>query len=53
LDYTQHGDEDRKRLYLIRHKNDNINDIFSAGAWSTGLLWNKPTMEESIKDMEK
>ena len=32
--------------------NENWNDLTTAGAWSKGILWNKPTMRESIKSME-
>ena len=28
------------------------NDLTAAGAWSKKLLWNKPTLRESIKSME-
>ena len=52
-DYTLHKDDKRKALYKLRHANDNINDLSYAGAWSMHVLWNKKTLEESIKDMEK
>lgn len=49
-DYTQHKDKDRKRLYLNRHKKrEDWNDPKSAGALSRWILWNKPTLEASIK----
>ena len=52
-DFTQHKDEDRKKNYISRHKpNQNWNDLTTAGAWSKNLLWNKPTIKESIKSME-
>jgi len=52
-DFTQHKDEDRKKNYIARHKpNQNWNDLTTAGAWSKNLLWNKPTIKESIKSME-
>ena len=52
-DFTQHKDEDRKKRYIDRHKkNENWNDLTTAGAWSKGILWNKPTIRESIKSME-
>jgi hypothetical protein len=47
-----HKDEERKKKYKLRHQNDMINDITKAGAYSWFLLWNKPTLNESIKDME-
>ena len=52
-DYTLHKDNRRKALYIKRHINDNINDLNFAGCWSMNLLWNKKTLEESIKDMEQ
>lgn len=42
-----------KSIYLKRHKNEDWTDLKKAGTWASGLLWNKPTMEESAKDMEK
>ena len=53
-DFTQHKDVERKQRYIDRHrKNENWNDIKTAGAWSKGILWNKPTLKESIASMEK
>ena len=52
-DFTQHKDTDRKKNYIARHRvNQNWNDLTTAGAWSKHLLWNKPTISESIKSME-
>ena len=52
-DFTQHKDNERKQRYIDRHrKNENWNDLKTAGAWSKGILWNKPTLKESIKSME-
>lgn len=53
-DYTQHKDEERKQRYLNRHKNnENWNDLNTAGCYAKWLLWNQPTLHESIKNMEK
>ena len=52
-DYTQHKNKDRRRLYKLRHRNDRLSDIYSAGFWSMNLLWNKPTISSSIGDIEK
>lgn len=38
-DYTIHKDKHRRERYLIRHKNDHINDPTTPGFWSTHLLW--------------
>ena len=52
-DFTQHKDEERKKNYIARHRvNQNWNDLKTAGARSKNLLWNKPTINESIKNME-
>ena len=53
-DFTQHGDEERKKLYLRRHaKNENWNDISTAGAWSRHLLWNKKSIAASFADIKR
>jgi hypothetical protein len=52
-DYTIHKDPKRKDNYIKRHQvNEDWNDINKAGTWSKYLLWNKPTLQESIKNME-
>jgi hypothetical protein len=45
--------EERKERYKKRHQNDNLNDPLSPGALSMYILWNKPTIEESLKDYLK
>jgi hypothetical protein len=53
-DYTIHRDDERKQLYLDRHKkNENWNDPMTAGSLSRYILWNKPTLEASIRDYKK
>lgn len=55
-DYTINKDPQRKHLYIKRHKtreNWSRSGIKTAGFWSRWLLWNKPTIDESIKDIEK
>jgi hypothetical protein len=54
--YTIHKDHNRKINYLKRHaprEDWTISGISSAGFWSRWLLWNKPSIDESLKDMEK
>lgn len=54
-DYTTHKDNDRKERYLARHKSREDwakSGIKTAGFWSRWLLWNKPTIQGSIKDIE-
>lgn len=52
-DFTKHRDEERKKRYLERHQdNENWNDPLTAGFWSRWLLWNKPTIAESLRDLK-
>ena len=54
-DYTTHNDDIRKERYIKRHKkNENWekSGINTGGFWSRWLLWNKPTIEESIDDIK-
>jgi len=53
-DFTQHKDEERKERYLERHKKrEDWNDMETAGFWSRWILWNKPSLRDSIKDTNK
>lgn len=52
-DYTKHKDEERKRLYLDRHKNENWSDYKSAGSLARYILWNKPSVSASYNDYIK
>jgi hypothetical protein len=50
-DFTITNDIKQKKAYLARHrKRENWDDPRSAGALSRFILWNKPTIEESIDD---
>ena len=50
-DYTLHHDDARKQRYINRHKaNENFNDPFTAGFWALHILWNKKTIESSMRD---
>lgn len=50
-DYTLTGDEERKRLYLLRHKaREDWTKPDTPGALARWILWNKPTIEESVRD---
>ena len=50
-DYTTHGEMQRKMNYIARHKDrEDWNDYMSSGSLSRWILWNKPTLSESIKD---
>ena len=55
-DYTMHKDDDRLSNYISRHharENWTKSGIDTAGFWSRWLLWNKPSLRDSIKDIEK
>ena len=49
-DYTKHKDPERKKAYLSRHKKDNYTNLLYPAFYATNLLWNKPTLKESIRD---
>ena len=55
-DFTLTGDEERKAAYLARHKvNEDwtMGGVKSAGFWARWLLWNKPSLAESIADLNR
>lgn len=53
-DFTMHKDEERKQRYLDRHRvRENWNKPDTAGALSRWILWNKPTLEASIRDYKQ
>lgn len=53
-DYTKHHDDERKQRYLMRHKkNENPNNPKTASFYATNILWNKPSITASIKDINR
>ena len=55
-DFTKHKNEERKNLYINRHKKNEDwgkSGIDTAGFWSRWLLWNKPTIKESYQDIKR
>ena len=53
-DFLHHKSEERKNRYINRHKkNEYWDNPKTAGFWAVHLLWNKPTLVESIADIEK
>ena len=55
-DFTKHKNEERKNLYINRHKKNEDwgkSGIDTAGFWALNLLWNKPTIKESYQDIKK
>ena len=54
--YPTHKNDTIKENYIKRHyKNEDWTEdgIYNAGWWARFLLWNKKTIEDSIKDIEK
>jgi hypothetical protein len=53
-DYTQTGDKKQKRNYLARHRaREDWTDPQTPGALSRWILWNKPSLDESIEHYVK
>ena len=53
-DFTINKNEDQKNRYINRHKkNENCNDPLTAGFFSKNILWNKTSLNESIKDTNR
>jgi len=52
-DFRTHRSEERKDSYIARHSvRGDFNDPTSASALSRWLLWNKPTLEASLRDFK-
>jgi len=53
-DFIKNKNEERKDRYIARHKpNEDWTDPKKAGTLSRFVLWNKPTLDASIKDFKK
>jgi hypothetical protein len=53
-DYTLTGDKEQRERYRTRHAKDlETGDPTRAGYLSYYILWNKPTIQESIKDYRR
>lgn len=53
-DFTKHKDEDRKNLYILRHRSrEHWDDPQTRGSLSRYILWNKKTLKASIEDYKK
>ena len=55
-DFTTHQDPKRKDRYISRHKKREDwtkSGADTAGFYSKHLLWNKPTFNESFKDLKR
>ena len=56
LDYTKHKDKERTYAYVDRHnKNEDWtkSGVKAAGWMSKRVLWNKPTLQASVADINK
>jgi len=54
-DFTKNKDDKIKDRYIARHKTREDwtkSGIDTAGFWSKNILWNKPTIEASLKDVK-
>ena len=55
-DFTLHKNEQRKQLYINRHKNNENwtkSGINTAGFRSRWILWHLPTIKESYNDIKR
>ena len=55
-DFTTSKDEKRKASYLARHKTSEdwtLAGVDTAGFWARWLLWNKPSITASIRDINQ
>jgi hypothetical protein len=55
-DYTKHRDPARKQRYIQRHERREDwtrTGMHTPGFWSRWLLWNKPTLAESMEDVQR
>ena len=54
-DFTIHKDELRKQRYISRHSGmgEDWDDPLTSGFYAENVLWNLPTLQESIDDMNK
>ena len=53
-DFTTHKDNERKQRYLDRHRKNEKwgkDGVDTAGFMSKKMLWNKPTLQASIADL--
>jgi hypothetical protein len=58
-DFTKHHDDQRKARYLKRHQkekdrwSDTKDNLKTASYLAKNILWNKPTIDSSVKDVER
>ena len=50
--FTEHGDEERRKSYLARHRAiEDWKDEQSAGYWSRWLLWEEPSLQAAARKL--
>ena len=49
-DYTIHKDPRRAELYMLRHRNDNLDNPLSPGALSQYILWSSPDFQTGLQN---
>ena len=50
--FVDHKDTEIKATWIARHRvRENWNDLTTPGALAKHILWNKPTISASIKDL--
>ena len=55
-DYTKHKDPQRKQRYIDRHRSNedwSKDGLKTAGFYSRWVLWNKPTLQASVDDLNR
>lgn len=55
-DFTLHHDPERRQRYLTRHRSREHwgrSGLTTPGFWASGILWNKPTVAASARDLER
>lgn len=52
-DYIQHNNKDLLEFYDFKHKNEDWRDLMSSAALNKYILWNKKTLEGSVRDYKK
>ena len=53
--FTEHGDEARRKSYLARHGcgKKSWRDKTTAGYWSRWLLWEKPSLQAAARALRR
>ena len=52
--FADHGDQAKKEAWIARHEaRENWEDLQTAGALAKHVLWNKRSIAESIRDLNR